>query len=85
MSKRQLDSANGTSEQQYWQRKPVLSAKEYLGVNPWKKQREILSAIANHNRVAVRSCNGSGKTFTAALAAICPSHSPRPNHHQNHA
>ncbi|MYK60625.1 MAG: AAA family ATPase [Chloroflexi bacterium] len=70
MSKRQLAPAIGTSEQQYWRRKPVLFAKEYLSVNPWKKQQEILSAISNHNRVAVRSCNGSGKTFTAALATI---------------
>ena len=70
MSKRQLVSANETSEQQLWRYKPVRFAKRHLGVEPWKKQREILSAIAKHNRVAVRSCNGSGKTFTAALAAI---------------
>ena len=70
MSKRQLAPAIETSEQQYWRRKPVVFAKDYLDVRPWKKQREILSAIANRNRVAVRSCNGSGKTFTAALAAL---------------
>ncbi len=70
MSKRQLAPAIETSEQQYWRRKPVVFAKDYLDVRPWKKQREILSAIANCNRVAVRSCNGSGKTFTAALAAL---------------
>ena len=70
MSKRQLAPAIGTSEQKSWQHKPVMFAKDHLGVRPWKKQREILSAIANHKRVAVRSCNGSGKTFTAALAAI---------------
>ena len=70
MSKRQLAPAIETHEQQYWRRKPVLFAKEYLSVRPWAKQQEILSAIANHNRVAVRSCNGSGKTFTAALATL---------------
>lgn len=70
MAKRQLAPAIESDEQQYWRYKPVRFAKRCLGVRPWKKQREILSTIANHNRVAVRSCNGSGKTFTAALATI---------------
>lgn len=70
MSKRQLAPSIETSEPQLWRYKPVRFAKYHLGINPWKKQREILSAISNHDRVAVRSCNGSGKTFTAALATI---------------
>ena len=49
---------------------PVRFANTALGVNPWRKQQEILTAIAKHNYVAVRSCNGSGKTFTAALATL---------------
>ena len=70
MAKRQSAPAIGFSEREAWRYKPTLFAKDYLGIHPWKKQREILSAIASHSRVAVRSCNGSGKTFTAALAAI---------------
>ena len=53
-----------------WRENPVLFVREHLGVRPWRKQEEILNAIAEHNYVAVRSCNGSGKTFTAALATI---------------
>ena len=53
-----------------WRENPVLFVRDYLGVRPWRKQEEILNAIAEHNYVAVRSCNGSGKTFTAALATI---------------
>ncbi len=56
--------------QGFWLQNPSLFAKQMLGVNPWSKQREILDALSKHKFVAVRSCNGSGKTFTAALATI---------------
>ena len=49
---------------------PVGFVTDRLGAKPWSKQREILDALARHNFVAVRSCNGSGKTYTAALATI---------------
>jgi hypothetical protein len=49
---------------------PARFASEVLGADLWDKQREILSAVANHKRVAVRSCNGSGKMFTAAYVVI---------------
>ena len=49
---------------------PLWFATHRLGVKPWKKQAEILNALAKNNHVAVRSCNGSGKTFTAALATL---------------
>ena len=49
---------------------PVWFARRMLGASPWVKQREILRALQEHDYVAVRSCNGSGKTFTAALATI---------------
>ena len=54
----------------FWRINPVKFASRYLGVTPWRKQAEILDAIARHNHVAVRSCNGSGKTFTAAVATL---------------
>ena len=49
---------------------PVWFATRLLGVDPWSKQAEILTALRDHDYVAVRSCNGSGKTFTAAMAAL---------------
>jgi len=49
---------------------PARFVTEVLGANLWDKQRQILGAVANHKRVAVRSCNGSGKTFTAAYVVI---------------
>ena len=49
---------------------PVTFATKVLGVRPWDKQAEILNAIAANRSVAVRSCNGAGKTFTAAVAIL---------------
>ncbi len=49
---------------------PVDFAQLWLNENPWQKQRQILRALRDNRQVAVRSCNASGKTFTAALAAI---------------
>lgn len=58
------------SQEKLWIQNPVKFANAGLGVKPWRKQEEILNAIARYNYVAVRSCNGSGKTFTAALATL---------------
>jgi len=41
-----------------------------LGARPWPKQMEILEAVRDYSRVAVRSCNGSGKTYIAAHAVL---------------
>ena len=49
---------------------PVNFACNILGVDPWDKQKQILSAIAAKRSVAVRSCNGAGKTFTAAITIL---------------
>ena len=49
---------------------PVWFVRRILGVEPWAKQVEILNALRDHDAVAVRSCNGSGKTFAGALATL---------------
>ena len=49
---------------------PVSFATEILAVRPWQKQQQILNAIAANRSVAVRSCNGAGKTFTAAVVIL---------------
>lgn len=36
----------------------------------WSKQREILQALHDHDKVAVRSSHGIGKTYTAADAVL---------------
>jgi phage terminase large subunit len=39
-------------------------------VEPWERQREILTALALYDRVSVRSGNGVGKTLCAAWATL---------------
>ena len=49
---------------------PVRFADEVLGVTLWSKQQEVLEALARERRVAVKSGNGLGKDFTAAVAVL---------------
>ena len=49
---------------------PVEFAENVLGVELWKKQEELLSALPEHHRVAVKSGNGLGKGFSAAVAVL---------------
>ena len=39
-----------------------------LGEEVWSKQREIMTALRDHRRVAVRSCHGIGKSHIASRA-----------------
>ena len=49
---------------------PAEYVRSDLGCNLWSKQGEILKAVRKSKRVAVRSCNGSGKTYAAACAVV---------------
>ena len=49
---------------------PPEFARQVLGVNLWAKQAEALAALAQHRRVAVKSGNGLGKGFSAAIAVL---------------
>jgi phage terminase large subunit len=48
---------------------PIDFSRNVFGREPWDKQAEILDALVTDDNVTVRSCNGAGKTFLAALAA----------------
>jgi hypothetical protein len=48
---------------------PVAYSQQRLKVWLWSKQREIALALETYNRVAVRSCHDSGKSFIAAVLA----------------
>jgi len=50
--------------------KPDWWIEHILGCNLWAKQREIVLSVFQNPRTAVRSCTGSGKTFTAARVAL---------------
>jgi hypothetical protein len=47
-------------------REPARWVTDRLGEHLWSKQREILAAVATERFVAVPSCHGVGKSFTAA-------------------
>ena len=49
---------------------PVRFAHEILGVEPWWRQVEILEAIRDHPRVAVRSGHKIGKSNAIGIAAF---------------
>ena len=49
---------------------PVRFARDFLRVDLWSKQEEVLLAVRHHRRVAVKAGNGLGKGFTAAVAVL---------------
>ena len=49
---------------------PTDFAHSVLRVDLWSKQREVLSALLEHRRVAVKAGNGLGKGFSAAVAVL---------------
>ncbi len=51
-------------------RDPVWFSENVLGFEPWSKQRQVLKAVRDHPRVAVRSAHGVGKTAVAARCAL---------------
>lgn len=53
-------------QQDRWRTDPVAWATGQ-GVELWSGQRELLTGVAAHDRVAVRSCHSSGKTFAVSV------------------
>lgn len=49
-----------------YKNKPLLFFRDVLSWTPWTKQEEITNDLLKVKRVAVASCNGSGKTALAA-------------------
>lgn len=53
-----------------YQRDPVLYFRQVLGVEPWSRQVDIMQAVRDHKRVAVRSGHKVSKSHTAAGIAL---------------
>lgn len=74
-----IDKAMARQIAKRLQRDPVEFVTKILGVTPWSKQIEILEAVRDYPRTAVRSCHGAGKSFIAGqvilwfLYSFCPS------------
>lgn len=52
------------------QQDPVWWVRTILGADPWAKQAAILVSVRDHQRTAVRSGHGLGKTACAAMTAL---------------
>ena len=57
---------------------PVEFARDILKVRLWSKQEETLAALTGNRRVAVKSGNGLGKGYCAAVAALWFLHTHNP-------
>ena len=57
---------------------PYHFARHILHVRLWHKQTEILNSLTTHHRIAVKSGNGLGKGFTAAIATLWFLHTHNP-------
>jgi phage terminase large subunit len=53
-----------------WRADPVLFANEVLGARPWKRQAELMRAIARSDDVAIRSGQKTGKSEALVYVAI---------------
>lgn len=62
-----LDDIN-SENRRFWkyQEDPVGFCREILGEEPWSVQQDIMKAVKDHPRVAVKSCHDSGKSYIAS-------------------
>jgi len=60
-------------------RDPVGSIEKLFRVELWSRQREIVRAVSEHPRTAVRSCHGPGKTFLAGNIVLWYLYAHRPS------
>jgi hypothetical protein len=66
-----LNERSCLSTARRYARNPLLFCRETLGGDrPWSRQAEVLMALKDYPRVAVRSGHGVGKTWLAARAAL---------------
>ena len=49
---------------------PAHFAADVLGSMLWRRQRDIMRAVATKPLVAVKACHASGKTYQAARLAL---------------
>lgn len=61
-----------------YQNDPIAFIEQGLGEYLWSKQREIFEAVTKYDRVAVKSCHSTGKSWGAARLAAwwISSHNP---------
>ena len=61
------------------QEDPLFFCTHILGVHLWSKQKKIFRAIFEHDRVAVKACHASGKSYVAAAIVLSYVHTLSPS------
>lgn len=64
-----VESLRAESRKSTYMNDPRAWCKDVLGIDLWSKQEDIFMSTITNDHVAVRSCHGSGKSFSAALLA----------------
>jgi phage terminase large subunit len=54
-----------------YKREYTRFSREILGIEPWSKQRAVLDACSEHDRVAWKSGHRVSKSTTASIVALC--------------
>lgn len=62
------DALDNDARADAWRDNGTAWVQERLGEHVWSKQDEVLSALRDHRRTAVRSCHGVGKSHIASRA-----------------
>ena len=65
-----LNPDEGAKLRQRFRDDPAFFHREVLGYEPWAKQLEISLSVRDHQNTAIRSNNGSGKTYHMAREAL---------------
>jgi hypothetical protein len=73
-----IATREGGTPYSLWLGDPVGFVQQVCGESLWSRQREILDALVSHQRVAVPSCFGSGKTWLSGriVSYHCCVHPP---------
>lgn len=61
-----LDRLDAAERQQSYRTDPARWVSDVLGEYLWSKQVEVVTALQNHRKVAVKSAHGVGKSFVAS-------------------
>lgn len=63
-----IATRNAEKTREIYAKDPVRWSREYLGINLWKAQRDILESIRDNRNTAVAAGHGVGKSFVAGIA-----------------
>ncbi len=70
LTPQELSILQGELERETGAIDPCNYIEEVFGVRIWSKQKEVVEAVRDNPRTAVRSCHGVGKSFISAKIAL---------------